>query len=777
MGGYLFVSGVVCGVYLFEYIIYKVMSGYKVGGKDLDSIFIPGSGYSTSTKFTVGSGKTDLQNRYMNYRLNKYTSATNYKIAGGTDLKDIFEWGGYTPSISNPGASSVSPTKETVRINGNFYKAKVTINGTDYWLGSGSGGSVTDWSNTAATVTVTGLSSNTAYNDKTITVYNYFGDSVTSSVSFTTIDIARITSIDKSGEPTTSRIDVNAVGNSSTVKIIVSCDKGVSSQTINASSGTVNFTSGLSPGTSYTFTATPYDADGNPGETKQTSISTAKPAAPTVSIAKSSSTNSNPTAQIIVSCTVSNGTATVNYTGGTAQTVTADNSARDYTFTGLTPNTKYTFTVTSTDSYSQTSTATTDITTDQAVAVVLPVVTSFTGKATSTQNITLTVVADANTSYVIIKCTSHPDDVLDANVSTGGSTTSFDRNYLVLTAGTEYKFTATPYTSGGTTQGKTTDTLSVTTNSATTTTPPAATAPVLSSATATFYASGTTLTYPDQTTTTVGTNTIAFTCTSSIVINNNVTASVYHEPDHVLVYGPYSDSLNTYTYNSQYFIFNSYISNNSSIGGVPTLGDNYSCVFTPYPTQADLAANTNVGTALTAGPVAFGTAAATPPATSQSRFTKTAYYLDTLVGATTILGTPFLDTLFGATTYMYLSFKHQDVGVTGMILTLTVTGGSFAVSEGSSLFFGGRKSEKRSDGLWYLRPDTSEGFQTFLRGIIFVFSVTPGTPYTVNLKLTPIINGVQDPVYDAGTITYTPVSGMGRVGDTSPLDDDNWLND
>jgi len=439
------------------------MSGYKVGGKDLDSIFIPGSGYSTSTKFTVGSGKTDLQNRYMNYRLNKYTSATNYKIAGGTDLKDIFEWGGYTPSISNPGASSVSPTKETVRINGNFYKAKVTINGTDYWLGSGSGGSVTDWSSTAATVTVTGLSSNTAYNDKTITVYNYFGDSVTSSVSFTTIDIARITSIDKSGEPTTSRIDVNAVGNSSTVYIIVSCDKGVSSQTINASSGTVNFTSGLSPGTSYTFTATPYDADGNPGETKQTSISTAKPAAPTVSIAKSGTAPSDPTAQIIVSCTVSNGTATVNYTGGTAQTVTADGSAHDYTFTGLTPNTKYTFTVTSTDSYSQTSTATTDITTDQAVAVVLPVVTTFELQSKTTVAIYLNVAGDANTDYINVSYTVDSVPVTQ-KVSTSGSTNNNTVYVSGLTAGTDYTFTATPYTSGGTTQGNA-KSLTVTTDS------------------------------------------------------------------------------------------------------------------------------------------------------------------------------------------------------------------------------------------------------------------------------------------------------------------------
>jgi hypothetical protein len=396
----------------------------------------------------------------MNYRLNKYTSATNYKIAGGTDLKDVFEWGGYTPSISNPGASSVSPTKETVRINGNFYKAKVTINGTDYWLGSGSGGSVTDWSNTAATVTVTGLSSNTAYNDKTITVYNYFGDSVTSSVSFTTIDIARITSIDKSGEPTTSRIDVSAAGNSSTIYIIVSCSNG-SSQRINASSGTVQFTSGLNPGTSYTFTATPYDADGNAGETKQTSISTAKPPAPTVSITKSGTAPSDPTQSIVVSCTASTGTATVNYSGGTAQSVTADGSAHDYTFTGLTPNTKYTFTVTSTDSYGQTSTNSTDITTDQAAAV-LPVVTSFTGTATSSTNITLTIVADANTSYVIIKCTSDPNNVLDVTNTTNGSTTQFDRNYLGLTAGTPYTFTATPYTSGNV-AGTTTGTLTVST--------------------------------------------------------------------------------------------------------------------------------------------------------------------------------------------------------------------------------------------------------------------------------------------------------------------------
>jgi hypothetical protein len=222
----------------------------------------------------------------------------------------------------------------------------------------------------------------------------------------------------------------------------------------------------LNPGTSYTFTATPYDADGNPGETKQTSISTAKPAAPTVSIAKSGTAPSDPTAQIIVSCTVSNGTATVNYTGGTAQTVTADGSAHDYTFTGLTPNTKYTFTVTSTDSYSQTSTATTDITTDQAVAVVLPVVTSFTGKATSTQNITLTVVADANTSYVIIKCTSHPNDVLDVTNTTNGSTSKFDRSYVGLSAGTPYTFTATPYTSGNV-AGTTTGTLTVTTSATT----------------------------------------------------------------------------------------------------------------------------------------------------------------------------------------------------------------------------------------------------------------------------------------------------------------------
>lgn len=110
------------------------MSGFITStGLDLDSIFqlkptIPTPDATDlivvpATGFKVGS--EDLATRYRTIGRNTYTSNTGYMISNSVDLKNLFEPGGYTPTIKIIG-SVIRGRSASIDVSGNYYTVDIS---------------------------------------------------------------------------------------------------------------------------------------------------------------------------------------------------------------------------------------------------------------------------------------------------------------------------------------------------------------------------------------------------------------------------------------------------------------------------------------------------------------------------------------------------------------------------------------------------------------------------------------------------------------------------
>ena len=108
------------------------MSGFITSsGLDLNSIFQSRPPTDTSQLTHTGFKKNgvDLALLYRPKYNNKYSPSTGFRISDGTDLNSLFEWGGYTPTVSVSSQTSTANTA-TITVTGNYYIVNITCNTT-----------------------------------------------------------------------------------------------------------------------------------------------------------------------------------------------------------------------------------------------------------------------------------------------------------------------------------------------------------------------------------------------------------------------------------------------------------------------------------------------------------------------------------------------------------------------------------------------------------------------------------------------------------------------
>ena len=209
---------------------------------------------------------------------------------------------------------------------------------------------------------------------------------------------------------------------------------------------------GLNPNTSYTFTVTATNVDGTSGPSQPSNSITTDSAAPTApTIGTATKTGSSTATLSFFAPNSDGGQAITSYTATSLPgSVTATGTASPINFTGLTPGTAYTFTVTATNPVgtSSPSQASNTINTDfvNANAPGAPTI----GTATKTGSTTATVAYTApssNGGFAITSytATSTPDGVTGTISQAGSGTISVTG----LAPGKDYTFTVSATNSQG----------------------------------------------------------------------------------------------------------------------------------------------------------------------------------------------------------------------------------------------------------------------------------------------------------------------------------------
>ena len=173
------------------------MSGFTTGGTDLNDIFQPRTDGVTTGGTETGfkNNGIDLVYKYLGLSGHTYGSNTGFINSSGSDLKNLFQWGGYGASVSY---SSTSLTTNSISF---------TVSGTYFYVTVGKGSSsittTENYTSSSFTYTATGLSSGTQY-IFSITAYNGLGISTqktqyfyltTTSLIAPTISLTNITGI------------------------------------------------------------------------------------------------------------------------------------------------------------------------------------------------------------------------------------------------------------------------------------------------------------------------------------------------------------------------------------------------------------------------------------------------------------------------------------------------------------------------------------------------------------------------------------------------------
>ena len=241
------------------------MSGYTTGGTDLNDIFQPRTDGvttgATATGFKVNG--VDLVYKYLGLSGHTYSSNTGFKNSGGSDLNTLFQWGGYSASVSYS-SSSVSTNSISFTVSGTYFY--VTVG-----QGVSSITTTANYTSSSFTYTASGLSSGTQY-IFSIKAYNGLGISVHPTEYFnltTTSLIAPTISLNNITGLSASSYTINfsySGGTYTTCKVQISSDSTNFSTigTISyASSGT--YTTGTLTSYAFYIKLVPYDSNSNAG--------------------------------------------------------------------------------------------------------------------------------------------------------------------------------------------------------------------------------------------------------------------------------------------------------------------------------------------------------------------------------------------------------------------------------------------------------------------------------------------------------------------------------
>lgn len=226
------------------------MSNFKAStGIDLNSIFQPRPATDrsqlTHTGFKING--VDLAQLYRPKYNNKYSPSTGFRISDGTDLNSLFEWGGYTPTISVSSQTSTANTA-TITVTGNYYIVNITCNTT------------TSGNVYLNPFTFTSSPHNTIYQFN-IKAYNGFNTFQEINVSVPTLGPPTITTISLVSAYDSTR-KFSFLGNNFS-KIKWSLIDSNNSQSSGEFTGTmVEITNGSG---NYTISFTPYNASNEPG--------------------------------------------------------------------------------------------------------------------------------------------------------------------------------------------------------------------------------------------------------------------------------------------------------------------------------------------------------------------------------------------------------------------------------------------------------------------------------------------------------------------------------
>ena len=100
----------------------------------LGSLVVPATGFKIKKTVPIVT-IVDLADHYKKKGINTYPLNTEFRISNNIDLSDVFEWGGYTPSIVTP-ITTVTGRTASITVSGNYYAVDISSN-KHYGLGIG----------------------------------------------------------------------------------------------------------------------------------------------------------------------------------------------------------------------------------------------------------------------------------------------------------------------------------------------------------------------------------------------------------------------------------------------------------------------------------------------------------------------------------------------------------------------------------------------------------------------------------------------------------------
>jgi hypothetical protein len=111
-----------------------ILIGYELVTDPLGLLVVPATGFKMKKTVPIVT-IVDLADHYKKKGINTYAVNTGFRI-NDMDLTNVFEWGGYTPSIITS-ITTVTGRRASITVSGNYYAVDISSN---KYYGSGLGG-------------------------------------------------------------------------------------------------------------------------------------------------------------------------------------------------------------------------------------------------------------------------------------------------------------------------------------------------------------------------------------------------------------------------------------------------------------------------------------------------------------------------------------------------------------------------------------------------------------------------------------------------------------